>query len=91
MEHDQIVAELLDYIYDANPLAEDSRPLPHDESLHELGILDSFAVVELVEHIENRWSIRIYDTDITKERFGSVNKMARVIGEKLGEKKQKAV
>ena len=45
----------------------------------------------LMEQIENRWSIRIYDTDITKERFGSVNKMARVIGEKLGEKKQKAV
>ena len=88
MQHNQIVAELLEYIYDSNALAEASKPLPLDESLHELGILDSFAVVELVAYIENHWNIRILDSDITKERFGGVNKMARVIAEKLTEKQR---
>ena len=87
MQHDQIVAELLEAIYDMNPLAEESKPLPLNESLYELDILDSFAIVELVGCIEDHWNIRILDADITRERFGSVNKMARVIAEKVAEKK----
>ena len=85
MPHDEIVEELLQYIYDSNPLAEDSKPLPLDKSLYDLGILYSFAVIELVSFIEKHWDIRILDSEITKEKFGGVNKMARLIGEKLGQ------
>ena len=86
MDHDKIGAELLEYIYDVNPTAEESRPLPLDESLYELGVLDSFAVIELVEYIESNWTIRILDSEITHEKFGGVNKMAKLIAEKLAEK-----
>jgi acyl carrier protein len=85
VQHDEIVNELLEYIYDSNPLAEDARPLPLDKSLYELGILDSFAIVELVSFIESHWDIRILDAELTKEKFGGVHKMARLIGEKLGQ------
>lgn len=84
MSHDEIVEQLLQYIYDSNPLAEDAKPLPLDKSLYEMGILDSFAVIELVSFIEQHWQIRILDSELTKEKFGGVNKMARLIGEKLG-------
>lgn len=83
MHHDEIVEQLLQFIYDSNPLADDARPLPLDKSLYELGILDSFAVVELVSFIEKNWEIRILDAELTKAKFGGVNKMARLIGEKL--------
>ena len=83
MHHDEIVEELLQFIYDSNPLADDARPLPLDKSLYDLGILDSFAVVELVSFIEKNWEIRVLDAELTKEKFGGVNKMARLIGEKL--------
>ena len=86
MVNEQIVAELLEYIYDANPVAEASRPLPLNESLYELGILDSFAVIELVEHIQDHWEIKILDSEITHEKFGGINKMAKLVGEKLAEK-----
>ncbi len=86
MSHDELVKELLQYIYDANPLAEDAKPLPLDKSLYDLGILDSFAVVELVSFIESHWDIRILDAELTKEKFGGVNKMARLIGEKVAQR-----
>ncbi len=83
MSHDEIVDTLLQYIYDSNPMAEDAKPLPLDKSLYDLGILDSFAVVELVSFIEKHWEIRILDSELTKEKFGGVDKMARLISEKL--------
>jgi acyl carrier protein len=87
MEHEKIVDEILCYIYETNPLAEERKPLPLDESLYESGILDSFGVVELVSFIESRWGIQILDSEITKEKFGGVNKMARLVADKLVHKK----
>ena len=99
MRHDEIVEQLLSYIYSTNPVAEECRPLPLEESLMELGILDSFGVVELVSYIEGHWSIQILDSEITKEKFGgidnptwhgmmvslgAIDKMARLIASKLG-------
>ncbi|HWB43354.1 MAG TPA: hypothetical protein VG500_18975 [Gemmatimonadales bacterium] len=83
MRHDEIVEQLLNYIYSTNPVAEKCRPVPLEESLLDLGILDSFGVVELVSYIEGHWSIQILDSEITKEKFGGVNKMARLIASKL--------
>lgn len=86
MEHEHIAEELLNYIYGSNPVAEQHRPLPMDQSLYEMGILDSFGVVELVTFIESHWEIEILDSEITREKFGGINKMARLIGEKLAAK-----
>jgi acyl carrier protein len=83
MRHDDIVEQLLSYVYSTNPVAEKCRPVPLEESLLDLGILDSFGVVELVSYIEGHWSIQILDSEITKEKFGGINKMARLIASKL--------
>ena len=64
------------------PLGYQLETLPRDQSLVELGILDSFGIIELVEFLEQRWKISIDDADLTKERMGSINKMARLVIEK---------
>jgi acyl carrier protein len=86
MTHEQIVAELLKFVVDNNPVARQCQPLPLDVSLMEIGVLDSFGVIELVSLIEKRWSIKIYDSELTKEKFGGVDKMARLVKEKLDAK-----
>jgi acyl carrier protein len=86
MSHDEIVEQILAYVYEAKNVPPELRPLPLDESLYEMGILDSFGVVELVSFVEQNWTISILDSEITKEKFGSVNKMARLIAEKAGAK-----
>ncbi len=83
-DHEQIVDEIVEYNVDNNPVTDDDLPLPRDESLYEKGILDSTGVIELVDFIEQRWSIKIRNDEITLERFGSLNKMARLVRDKTG-------
>jgi acyl carrier protein len=61
----------------------DLNSLPRDRSLIELGILDSYGVIELVEFLEETWSVQILDEDLTKERMGSIAKMAQLVTQKL--------
>jgi acyl carrier protein len=86
MNQKEIVADLVKYLHQTNPLAAERGELPLAESLYELGILDSFGVVETVDFIEKNWAIRILDAEITVEKFGSLNKMARLISEKINAK-----
>ena len=57
----------------------DHTTIPLDESLVELGVLDSYGIVELVDFIENTWSTNINNGEITREKMGSINKMVNLI------------
>jgi acyl carrier protein len=63
-------------------IGEPASALPRDESLVELGLIDSYAVVELVEFLEQNWNISILNEEITREKMGSLNKMAALILQK---------
>src|SRR4029077_19090901 len=63
-------------------IGQPASALPRDESLVELGFLDSYAVVELVEFLEKNWNIAILNEEITREKMGSLNKMATLILQK---------
>ena len=65
----------------------DRETLPRDESLLELEVLDSAGVIEFVVFAEATWGIEISDDDITKERMGSLNKMAALVREYAARKK----
>jgi acyl carrier protein len=47
------------------------HPAP-DESLFESGLLDSFALTDMVTALESEFSIRIPDSDLTPRKFDSV-------------------
>lgn len=46
-------------------------PAP-DESLFESGLLDSFALTDMLTALESEFSIRIPDSDLTPRKFDSV-------------------
>ena len=83
MTLDDIEAELLDYLHKAIPSLPADGEIPRDTSLYEIGILDSFGVVELVDFVEQRWNIKIHDSELTQENFGGIHKMAAVIRKKI--------
>lgn len=60
-----------------------------DDSLVEKGLIDSTSVLELVQLLENRYSIKVEDEDLLPENLDSINSMRRFIGTKL-EKSQRA-
>ena len=80
---DNVRNEIIQYLKTGNPLIAKLKEIPLDESLVELELMDSFGVVDIVTFLENKYSITIEDSEITKEKFGSINKMSALIVEKL--------
>jgi acyl carrier protein len=86
-QRSDMVAVMVDYILSQHPSKYTAETLPRDESLLELGILDSAGVIEFIVFVESTWGIEISDDDITKERMGSLVKMAGLVDEYLGRKR----
>ena len=79
----EIVDTIIDYLKKGNPMYNDLQEIPLDQSLVELGYMDSFGVIDIVIFLEGNYSISIKDDEITKEKFGSINKMAKLVEEKI--------
>ena len=50
-------------------------PADEDESLFESGLLDSFALPDLVSAIEQEFSIKVPDSDLNPRKFDSIGRM----------------
>ena len=79
----EIVDTIIDYLKKGNPMYNNLQEIPLDQSLVELGYMDSFGVIDIVTFLEGNYSISIKDDEITKEKFGSINKMAKLVEEKI--------
>jgi acyl carrier protein len=82
-KQNEIVNTIVDYLKKGNPIYADLKEIPLDKSLVELGYMDSFGVIDIVTFLEGNYSITINDDEITKEKFGSINKMAKLVKEKI--------
>ena len=81
---ESITIKLIDFILRTNySNCFNKNNIPLNESLIEIGILDSYGIIELIEFIESTWDIVIEDDEITKEKMGSINKMTQLIQLKL--------
>ena len=60
-----------------------SQPLPADdeESLFESGLLDSFALPDLVSALEQEFSLRVPDRDLNPRKFDSIARMEAYLEE----------
>lgn len=56
-------------------VANKPAPADDDESLFESGLLDSFALPDLVAAIEKEFSVKIPDSDLNPRKFDSVARM----------------
>lgn len=63
-------------------LSRDVVSISLDESLHSMG-LDSLSFVEVLVVIEKIFNLRLMDTNLSKEDFGSIRILARRIQEKI--------
>ena len=52
----------------------DVRPAP-DESLFDTGIIDSFALTDLVSALEKKFSVSIPDSDLNPRKFDSIERI----------------
>jgi acyl carrier protein len=56
-----------------------AKDINMDQSLIDQGIIDSFGLVEITAFIENSFGVKIREEDMTREAFGSMNKMATFV------------
>nr|WP_279381356.1 acyl carrier protein [Candidatus Thiosymbion oneisti] len=59
--------------------------LDRDDNYFEVGAIDSFSVIELIENVENRFSIRFTEQDFQDRRFVTLSGLAELIREKRGD------
>ena len=54
-------------------------PIDPEESLFDSGILDSFALTDVITQVEEEFSIKVPDADLTPGKFGSVSRIVSYI------------
>ena len=59
------------------PLARAPLPEDADASLFELGVLDSFGLMDAVARLEEAFGVKVPDADLTPRRFETVAKIER--------------
>ena len=61
------------------------QPVPEDpeESLFESGLLDSFALPDLVSALEQEFAIRIPDRDLNPRKFNSIARIEAYLDEHI--------
>lgn len=74
-ETEQVEQVIVDYVK-SFAIIEPGQEIPLEQSLLEAGILDSFGIVEMITFVESEFDLSIPDEDMTKEKLGSIRKMA---------------
>lgn len=61
------------------------KPLPSDteESLFESGILDSFALTDLISALEGEFGIKVPDSDLNPRKFESLARIEAYVSSRL--------
>ncbi len=62
------------------PLARAPIPDDADASLFELGVLDSFGLVDAVARLESAFGVKVPDAELTPRRFETLAKIAVYFG-----------
>ena len=77
-----IEQEIRQFLRENFPLSADGIVLERDDSLIEVGVIDSTGVLELIGFIEERYEIEIADEEVLPENLDSIASITRFVGEK---------
>lgn len=80
---DKVQRQLIEFITHNFMVEEDEIDL--DDSLIDQGIIDSFGLVEITAFIQKTFGVKVRDEDMTREAFGSTNKMAKFVAARMEE------
>jgi D-alanine--poly(phosphoribitol) ligase subunit 2 len=57
--------------------------LEYDEPLFESGLIDSLGFIKLLQFIENKFNVSVDMSEVTMDKFGTINDIEQLINEKL--------
>jgi len=71
---------ILDFVHEA--LLPEPQPLNPHTSLFSAGIVDSMALVELIDFLERTFHIKVQPIDIVSENFDTIKKITSLVSRK---------
>ncbi len=77
----EVKERIIQFLYD-DQLKDEFEDLDHDDSLLELGIIDSVKMMELIGYIEDNFGIKVDDDDLYPENFDTINAITNYIESK---------
>lgn len=60
-----------------------ARKIEPTEALISSGLLDSFHLIDLANYIEDRFAVKIEDTELNRQTFDSLEQLARIIADRM--------
>lgn len=81
---EKIQEELIDFL--CLQFYVDKEDINLNESLVDTGIIDSIGLIEISAYIKEKYSFTISETQMTKENFGSVEKITSFILRNINQK-----
>ncbi len=73
--------QIINFLYDES-LKDEFKELDYDDSLLELGIIDSVKMLDLIGFIEEQFGVQVDDDDLYPENFDSINAIVNYINSK---------
>jgi acyl carrier protein len=83
VEGNRACAQVRQFILKKFPLAR-KQDLKNSDALLESGIVDSLGVLDLVNFIEQEFSINVEDEELTPENFQTIDRLAAFVETKAG-------
>ena len=78
----EVRAELTEFIVTNYLFGEVSRTPTDDDSLVELGVIDSTGILELIEFLESRFGVEISESETVPENLDSISRLCRFVASK---------
>ena len=78
----QTISKIRSFIFENFLFDADESSLGNDDSFLEQGVIDSTGVLELVEWLEESFSMKVQDEELVPENLDSVNRLATFIAKK---------
>jgi acyl carrier protein len=66
----------------AQILKDPNRALADDEALISSGLIDSFSLVDLALFVEDTFSVRIDDSELTSDVFDTLSELASLVAQR---------
>ncbi len=73
-----VIGQLETYIA-SKILKQPGRHIPPDAPLISSGLIDSFSLVDLALFVEDRFGVRIEDTELNAQTFDSLDQLAALV------------
>jgi acyl carrier protein len=79
---DEILQALSDYIARDLLKKKPGKPIDPDAKLISSGMIDSFSLVDLAMFIEERFRVRVADTELNAQTFDTLNELAALVAKR---------